>query len=147
MRNSARGIIIKDGKVLVMFRRRIENNEKREYYVVPGGGIEEGETPELAVVRELKEEMCVDSKILGYLGKGETKSGYAYYYACEIPDSQTPHLGGEELEKLSDANYYEPMFIEIKKIENLDLVGKEFISPALNREYIIFEKEWIKILQ
>ena len=70
MRNSARAVIICDGKVLTMFRRlKNKDGSIKEYYVLPGGGIEENETMEQTVVRELKEEMNLDIKIIEYLGK------------------------------------------------------------------------------
>ncbi len=54
-RVSSRRIIIKNDYVYLMFRRRIkENGEKKEYYVIPGGGVNENETLEDNVIRELK---------------------------------------------------------------------------------------------
>jgi len=49
----ASGIIIVDRKVLV------ERSKGKEYFIHPGGKIESGETPEQAVVRELKEEFQI----------------------------------------------------------------------------------------
>ncbi len=46
----AAGIIIKDRKLL------IEKSENKEFFIAPGGTIEEGETPKQALVRELWEE-------------------------------------------------------------------------------------------
>ena len=49
-RVSSRGIIIEDGSVYAMFRRRIKDDGTvKEYYVIPGGGIEENETLEQTV--------------------------------------------------------------------------------------------------
>lgn len=54
-RVSFRRIIIENDYVYLMFRRRIkENGEKKEYYVIPGGGVNENETLEDNVIRELK---------------------------------------------------------------------------------------------
>ena len=50
VRNSARSIIIRNGKVAMIYSR------KYDYYKFPGGGIEKGETPEEAVIRETREE-------------------------------------------------------------------------------------------
>ena len=52
MADAARAIIIENGKLLVMYR----NKQGREYYTLVGGRVNEGETPEQAVVREVKEE-------------------------------------------------------------------------------------------
>ncbi len=46
----AAGVIIKDRKLLV------EKSENKEFFIAPGGTIEEGETPKQALVRELWEE-------------------------------------------------------------------------------------------
>ena len=68
-RESARAIIIEDGKLLCIFRRKIDDaGNKQEYYVIPGGGIEDGETTRESAIREIKEELGVDIELLGYLG-------------------------------------------------------------------------------
>ena len=43
MRNRAGGLLIKNGKILLIHRIKNINGERKEYYVVPGGGIEEKE--------------------------------------------------------------------------------------------------------
>ena len=65
-RESARTIIIEDGKLLCMFRRKIDEfGNKKEYYAIPGGGIEEGETRRDTAIRELKEELNIDIELIG----------------------------------------------------------------------------------
>ena len=49
-RNSARSIIIRDGKVAMI------HSLKYDYYKFPGGGIENGENPIEAMIRETREE-------------------------------------------------------------------------------------------
>ena len=49
-RNSARSIIISDGKVAMI------HSIKYDYYKFPGGGIENGENPVEAMIRETREE-------------------------------------------------------------------------------------------
>ena len=49
-RNSARSIIIRDGRVAMI------HSPKYDYYKFPGGGIEEGENPVEAMIRETQEE-------------------------------------------------------------------------------------------
>lgn len=57
-RNRSAGIVIKDNKVLVMHRV----NKGDEYWVFPGGGQEDGETPEQTAVREIDEETTLKVK-------------------------------------------------------------------------------------
>ena len=60
-RESARAVIIEDNKLLCIFRRKIDDlGNIFEYYVIPGGGIEENETKRDTVLRELKEELDID---------------------------------------------------------------------------------------
>ncbi|MGN0612244.1 MAG: NUDIX domain-containing protein [Ruminiclostridium sp.] len=50
VRNSARSIIISDKKIAMI------HSLKYDYYKFPGGGIEKGETPKDAMIRETREE-------------------------------------------------------------------------------------------
>lgn len=52
----AAGILIKDRKLL------IEKSNDKEFFIAPGGSIEEGETPKEALVRELNEEFGITVK-------------------------------------------------------------------------------------
>lgn len=51
-RPSAYGIVVRDGQILL--------TEQSQKFILPGGGVELGETPEQAVVREVKEETGFD---------------------------------------------------------------------------------------
>lgn len=55
--HKAGAILIKDRKLL------LTHTQGKDFYIAPGGRIEEGETPEQCVIRELKEEINVDVKI------------------------------------------------------------------------------------
>ena len=61
----AQCIVVRNGKILMVKHREGD----MEYYCIPGGGIEAGETPEQAAVRELWEECCVEGKIIQKLGE------------------------------------------------------------------------------
>lgn len=135
MRTSARAIIIQNGELLTMFRHREKDGKVKEYYVIPGGGREEGEKLEDTVKRELQEEMNVEIKVLGYLGKREDDETCAHYFHCQIING-TPILGGEELDRMSNANYYEPRFVSLSDLEKLDMNGKEFVKMATENKHV-----------
>lgn len=135
MRISSRAIIINDKKILLMFRRKMKEGKLKEYFVIPGGGLEDGETLEENVVRELREEMNVDVKILGYLGFKQDENNKQHYFHCEIVNGE-PYLGGEELERMTKENYYEPIYVDLKNIKHIDLIGAEFIKKAITKDYI-----------
>ena len=64
-RPSVRGIIIKDGKIAMM------HSIKYNYYKLPGGGIEAGESYEETLIREVREES-------GLIVKKNSISEYGY---------------------------------------------------------------------
>ncbi|MDO5569529.1 MAG: NUDIX domain-containing protein [bacterium] len=135
-RVSSRGIIIDDGKVYAMFRRRIKDDGTiKEYYVIPGGGINENETLEENVIREMKEEFSVDVKIKGYLGKDESDETIAHFFSCSIING-TPKLGGEELERCTEQNYYEIRKVAIDDLDKVDILSTDMIMKAFKEEYI-----------
>ena len=127
-RVSSRAIIIEDNKLLTMFRRKIKNDGSvKEYYVIPGGGLEEGETLEENVIRELKEEFNVDIEVVKFLGTEEYDDTIANYFLCKIVNG-TPKLGGEELERMTPQNYYEIKYIDLREIDCYDINAKDIIK-------------------
>lgn len=89
---------------------------------------------EKAVVRELQEELNVKIKILGYLGKVEKEKDIENYFHCEIIEG-TPRLGGEELEIMTDSNYYEPMYMDIDELKNKNFQRMDVVNKAINKKY------------
>ena len=134
MRVSSRAVIIENGKLLTMFRRKIKEGKTMEYFVIPGGGLEEGESLEENVTRELKEEMNIDIKILGYLGYRKDEKTKEHYFHCEIKNG-TPKLGGEELDRMTNENYYEPMFVDISELNKINILGTNFVKKAIHKQY------------
>ena len=90
-RDSARAIIIRNGRIAMV------HSLKYDYYKVPGGGIEPGETREEAVVRETLEEAGLtvipgSVKEYGYVHRAQRSTLYEteyfqqdnYYYLCAL---------------------------------------------------------------
>ena len=115
MPQRAVGVIIKDDKILLM--RRIKNGQ--EYYVFPGGGMENGETIETAIIREIKEELSINPKIEKLLFEIENQGRQEYYYLIKEFTGQ-PKLGGEEKQRMNKNNQYYPVWIELNKVKDLN---------------------------
>jgi ADP-ribose pyrophosphatase YjhB (NUDIX family) len=137
-RISSRAIIVENDSLLTMFRRKIKEGKVIEYYVIPGGGLEENETLEENVIRELKEEFSIDIEILGYLGMEEHEKTIEHYFHCKIING-TPKLGGEEKDRMSEENYYEVRRIKLEELENIDINAKDKVKMAINHEYVEME--------
>ncbi len=54
------------------------NSFEEQFYAIPGGGVEEGESLEEAAYREVKEELGIDAKSLELIGKGETPLQFTF---------------------------------------------------------------------
>lgn len=129
-RISSRAIIIENNKLLTFFRRKNKDGKIKEYYSLPGGGQEKGETLEENVIRELKEEFNVDIKIIDYLGKKESDNYIEHFFYCTIING-IPKLSGEELERNCQDNYYELRYININEIDKIDIFYKDMINKAV----------------
>lgn len=114
MGQRAAAIIIKNGKILLI--RRIK--EGREYFVFPGGGVEEKEKIEEAVIREIKEELNLDISIEKLLFQIENQGRQEFYFLVR-DFSGILKLGGEEKEIMNESNQYHPLWIKLKEIKNL----------------------------
>lgn len=60
---TVKAIVIYKGKILIVKRTR-PSTDGLGYWELPGGGLEYGETPHEALIRELKEETDLDIKII-----------------------------------------------------------------------------------
>ncbi len=135
-RISSRGIILEDNCIVAMFRRKIKDDGNiKEYYVIPGGELEENETLEENVIRELKEEFSVDIKILGYLGVEEDEKNKTHFFHCKKTNGEY-NLGGPEKERNTKNNYYEIIRLGLDKINDVDISYKNMIEKAVNGEYL-----------
>ncbi len=117
-------IIIENGKVLLIHRI----NHNKEYHVFPGGGVENGETVEQAVLREVTEETSLKIKIekLLYHHVYDDNSEQ-FFYLCHYISGE-PKLGDgnekRDMEK-SSTNFYNPVWYEIKNLPQLLLYPLE----------------------
>lgn len=84
----AQCLIVKNHKILMVKHR--ENGTA--YYCLPGGGIEPGETPEIAALRELKEECLVDGYSLKLISTVIHDNHINYTFYADI-GTQKPALG------------------------------------------------------
>lgn len=73
-----------DDKVLLCHRRDYD------LWNLPGGGVEQNETPWQAVLREIKEETGLEAKILHFCGvyAKSDKNEIVFSFACEIVGGQ-----------------------------------------------------------
>ncbi|KAA0760463.1 NUDIX domain-containing protein [Bacillus sp. SH5-2] len=126
IRNRGAAIIVQDGNIALI--KRIRENET--YYVFPGGGIEEGETPEEATKREAYEELGIHIEVRRLITKVKYK-GTEYYYEAYITDGFFGNGKGEEY-KRKDRGSYIPLWMPIKELENVNVKPYELVESIFN---------------
>lgn len=110
-------LIIKDGHILLLFRFR----KGREYYVFPGGGVDDNETIEQAAVREAKEETNLDVGNLKELFVVENEGRPEH---CILVGNFNGKLnvGGPEAERQAPDNVYRLEWIAFDCVNALTLL-------------------------
>ena len=100
-RNAARAIVFDDNNFIALIHAT-----KNFYYKLPGGGIEEGETNEMALQRECKEEIGCNIEVIKELGcTVEYRKKYRLnqtsycYIAKVVGEKGTPKLEKDEAEE------------------------------------------------
>ncbi len=139
VRNSARSIIIKDGRIAMI------HSLKYDYYKFPGGGMEEGEDPVEAMIRETREEAgivvkpgtvreygCVHRIQKSDLFASECFVQDNFYYLCEAEPEAVP----QDLDAYEAREAYTLEFVApLTAIQKNRSVGDSPYNP------IMFERE------
>lgn len=124
-RNRAGGFIVREGQnglreVLLMRRYRVERGE---YYVVPGGSVEDGENVSQAAERELHEETNLSFTLeeLLYLSQNPRSGRVGHYYLARWLGGE-PHLGdGPERDRSNPVNVYAPTWVPVSQVREIAL--------------------------
>lgn len=130
-RTRVAGIIpMKDGFAFMHRVGVLKEREFKEYYTFPGGGLEEGETPEEGTIREIKEEFGINVRIVKklYEMKSEKFNQREMFFLCEYIDGDFGTGDGPEFNndpKYIDSGKYLPEIIKREDIEKLLLLPFE----------------------
>jgi len=118
-------LVARDGKILLI--HRFKNGS--EYWVVPGGGVEDRESLEESLKREVVEETSLDLIRFELLGTTEDGEYSHYFYKCELSAGE-PKIGGPELKDSDENNIYILEWVPIQIVDRLN------VYPKLIKQYI-----------
>lgn len=92
------------------------------YYLFPGGGVEDGESPEEAAVREAYEELGLEVELIRLVGDFRHGKQRQLFYLARIMAGTFRTGAGEELSSTADLpmGTYEPMWLSLKEAASLD---------------------------
>lgn len=137
MSKAARAIIIENGKMLVMYR----NKYSSEYFTLVGGRVNEGESTEEALVREVQEEtgLKVTAARLVYIEEQPAPYNSQYIYLCEVAPHGDIALASNSEEGMMNKlgmNMHEPRWVNAAALASMP-----FRSPNLHQAIIRALKE------
>ena len=141
-RVGCRGIVIKDSRML------ISHEVNADYYLIPGGGLEVGETPEECCAREVCEETgYVVKPIFHFLTMNEYYEECKYishYFLCDIIGESKQNLTANEIKRGLTPEWISPdRMLELYSKHNDFAKTNEEKRGAYLREYIAL-KEYLR---
>ena len=90
-------VVLQEEKLLVIKRSQFVKAPGAIGFA--GGGVEPGEQPDVAIAREMREELNVEVTVLRHVFTGTTPSGVAlYFWQVSIDEGQTIVPNPEEVE-------------------------------------------------
>ncbi len=129
-RTRVAGIVpMKDGFAFMHRVGVVKRTDYQEYYTFPGGGLEEGETPEEGTIREIKEEFGIQVKIVKKLYEiySEKFQQKEIFYLCEYLEGEFGTGNGPEFSNdpnYADSGKYIPEIIKKEEVKNILLLPK-----------------------
>ncbi len=135
-RKRARGIVFLDGKLVSMYREF----QGRVFYTIPGGGMEEGETEEECVKREVFEEFGLVVEPIKKVYVYESETSIEHFYVCEYVSGEFGSGQGEEFQPDRNRGVYIPSLLEIENIPNLPLMPPE-VAKAFVEDFKLRGKD------
>ncbi len=120
MRNRAGIILWCKSKRKLLLIRRIKNN--KTYWVVPGGGVETGESFETAARREVYEEIGFISDNIEEFVTIYVEDACEKYFLATVDDTFEFVIQGEEAGRCNELNQYIPEWISIDELGSIKLL-------------------------
>lgn len=129
MEHVARAVIYvqdtKEEAIYSMKREKKRNGKLEMYYTFPGGHIDVGESPEQAVIREVKEELGIEVRIQKQLGHFyfEDIGREEIFFLCEHISGTVGTGKGEEWQNTDDRyGTYELVTLKVEELKAYPLV-------------------------
>ncbi len=132
------GIVKMPSGYAFMYRTGVNAGGHKEYYSFAGGGLEEGETLEEGVLREIKEEFGIDVEIVEktyeiYMERFDQKE---YFFFCKYKGGEFGSGTGPEFNndpKYADSGKFIPKILSKEEIEDI------FLLPLEIKEKFIYD--------
>ena len=122
MRIRAAAILIQNNSLALMERHRAGMH----YFAFPGGGVDAGETPEQAVVREVREELGIEVRVLRLAAEVWFRGNQQFFFLVEQTGGEFGTGAGEEFAPDHDParGTYEPVWMPLGQVTIKNVLPK-----------------------
>jgi 8-oxo-dGTP pyrophosphatase MutT (NUDIX family) len=141
----AAGVAIRHGRVL------LNHWEGFRSLALPGGGVEQGESSDAALVREMKEELGVDARLGRLLWvvqslfvlKGERFHEIGFYWEMRLPE-RAACVRSDSFEAMDGGVRTQLAWVPLSELDDVDLVPRFLVQglrdpPARTRFLVVDE--------
>jgi len=144
MRNRSGIILIEDGKLALIERYR----DGRHYFIFPGGGIDEGETPEQTAVREAEEELGIIVEIKHKVAEVFINGNTQHYFLADRVSGEFGTGTGEEYGEYNPAyGTYLPLWMTMHDVLIKNVVPRELADFVVRCAAEGWPQEMMKIFE
>jgi 8-oxo-dGTP diphosphatase len=138
-------ILIEDGKLALMERQK----QGQHYFAFPGGGVDEGETPEQTAVREAYEELGIHVEILQLAAEviRENKRRQIYFLVKRTGGEFGTGTGDEYGQYDPVNGTYDPLWMPMDDVLNSNVVPRELAELVVRFHREGWETEAVTIFE
>ncbi len=144
MRTRSAIILIEEDKLALIERHRAGLH----YFAFPGGGVDEGECPEQAAIREAEEELGIVVEIKQKVAEVLFNKNIQYYFLAEKLGGEFGTGTGEEYGEYNPMHgTYHPVWMPLLDVPNNNVLPRELADLIVRSVKEFWPKEPILIIE
>ena len=109
-------MVVRDNKLLLIERKK---GDEPAYFVLPGGGVEAGETPSQAAAREMQEELGVEIEVKSLVKDPEQTDRETWIVRASLTGDAQPEW--QEVHKQRPDNSYRVVWAPVEQLGEMDV--------------------------